>query len=87
MIELTEEQRQELSALEPIAIDPSTKKTYVLVRTNVYDRIRGLLYDNGEWTDDELRLLLARSADANGWNESAMDDYDDYEAKRAKACR
>jgi hypothetical protein len=50
------------------------------VRQNVYDRIKGLLYDNGEWSDDELRLLLARSADANGWNEPAMDDYDEYEA-------
>ncbi len=87
MIELTEEQRRELSAPEPIAIDPSTKKTHVLVRQNVYDRIKGLLYDDGEWTDGELRILLARSADANGWNEPAMDDYDEYEAKRAKACR
>jgi hypothetical protein len=87
MIELTEQQRQELSVPEPIAIDPSTKRTYVLVRKNVYDRIKGLLYDNGEWTDDELRLLLARSADENGWNESAMDDYDEYDAKRAEAGR
>ena len=87
MIELTEEQRQELSVPEPIAIDPSTKKTYVLVRQNVYDRIKGLLYDNGEWSDDELRLLLTRSAEANGWNEPAMDDYDEYDAKRAEACR
>ncbi len=87
MIELTEQQRQELSVPEPIAIDPNTKKTYVLVQKNVYDRIKGLLHDNGEWTDDELRLLLAPSADANGWNEPAMDDYDDYEANRAKACR
>ena len=58
MIELTEEQRQELSDAEPIAIDPSTKETYVLVRKNVYDRIKGLLYDDGEWTEEELRLLL-----------------------------
>ena len=87
MIELTEEQRVELNVPEPIAIDPSTKKTYVLVRKNVYDRMKGLLYDNGESTNDELRLLLARSADANGWNEPAMDDYDDYETKRAEACR
>ena len=62
----------------------------ILVDTNVryvYDRMKGPLYDNGEWTDDELRLLLARSADANGWNEPAMDEYDEYEAKRAEACR
>jgi hypothetical protein len=66
MIELTEQQRQELSVPEPIAIDPSTEKMYVLVRKSAYDRTKGLLHDNGEWTDDELRLSLARSADANG---------------------
>ena len=49
MIELTEEQRQELSVPEPIAIDPSTKNTYVLVRKNVYDRIKQLFYDSGEF--------------------------------------
>ena len=87
MIELTEEQRQELSESEPIAIDPSTKETYVLVRKNVYDRIEGLLTSDGEWTDDELRLVLARSAEANGWNEPGMDDYDRYDAHRAKPCR
>ena len=86
MIELTEEQRQELSAAEPVAIDPSTMETYVLVRKDVYDRIKGLLHDDGEWTDDELRLLLARSAEANGWNEPGMDDYDHYDANRAKQC-
>jgi hypothetical protein len=87
MIELTEAQRQELSAAEPIAVDPGTGETYVLVRKDIYDRIKGLLYDNGEWTEQELRLLLARSAEANGWNEPNMDDYDHYDANRAKQCR
>jgi hypothetical protein len=76
MIELTEDQRRELGAAEPIAIDPQTNTVYVLVRKDVYERIKGLLYDDIEWTEDELRLLLARSAEGNGWNESGMDDYD-----------
>ena len=86
MIELTEVQRQELNEVEPVAIDPSTKETYVLVRKNVYDRIKGLLYDDSEWTGDELRLELARSTEENGWNEPRMDDYDQYDANRAKQC-
>jgi hypothetical protein len=45
MIELTEQQRQELSAPEPVAIDPQTKEEYVLVRKEVYARIRELLDD------------------------------------------
>jgi hypothetical protein len=86
MIELTEEQSRELSAAEPMAVDPRTKETYVLVRSDLYERIKGLIYDSGDATDDELRMLLARSADANGWNEPEMDDYDNYDAKRAEQC-
>ncbi len=43
MIELTEEQRQELSAPEPVAIDPQTNQKYVLVPTEVYERLKGML--------------------------------------------
>ena len=39
MIELTEQQRQELSAAEPVAIDPQTRRECVLVRREVYGRI------------------------------------------------
>lgn len=86
MIELTDEQRQELNVPEPIAIDPNTKDTNVLILQNVYDRIKELLYDGREWGDEELRLLLAKSSKANGWNESAMDEYDEYETNRGKPC-
>src|SRR5947209_12888787 len=52
MIELTEQQRQELSAPEPVAIDPQTRETYVLVRREVYERLKALLalddYDPNE---------------------------------------
>lgn len=43
MIELTEQQRQELSAPEPVAIDPRTQETYVLVRREAYERLKSLL--------------------------------------------
>jgi hypothetical protein len=43
MIELTEQQRQELSAPEPIAIDPQTGASYVLVRRETYERFKALL--------------------------------------------
>jgi PHD/YefM family antitoxin component YafN of YafNO toxin-antitoxin module len=52
MIELTELQQQELSAPEPVAIDPQTRETYVLVRRASYERLKALLalddYDPGE---------------------------------------
>ena len=43
MIELNEQQRHELSAPEPVAIDPQTRETYVLVRREVYERLKTLL--------------------------------------------
>jgi hypothetical protein len=43
MIELTEQQRHELNAPEPVAIDPQTRQTYVLVRREVYERLKTLL--------------------------------------------
>jgi hypothetical protein len=43
MIELTEEQRQQLSAPEPVVIDPHTGDTYILVRQETYERLKALL--------------------------------------------
>ena len=59
MIELTPQQRHELTEPEPLAIDPETKETYVLVRKEVYERLRELLYDDSPWTDEEMDLLAA----------------------------
>jgi hypothetical protein len=87
MIELNEEQRRELSAPEPVVIDPVTRETYVLVRKDVYDRIKDAIYDDSDETADELRLRLARSAAENGWDEPGMEDYDQYDAKRPEECR
>ena len=43
MFELTKEQRHELKDPEPLAIDPETRQTYVLVRKEVYERLKALL--------------------------------------------
>ena len=59
MIELTPQQRHELIEPEPVANNPETKETYVLVRKEVYERLRELLYDDSPWTDEEMDLLAA----------------------------
>jgi hypothetical protein len=82
MIELNEQQRQELSGPEPRAVDPQTNRTYVLISEEVYQRIKGLIDE--EWDDDTLRAQLARSAEANGWNEPNMDENDRYDGVRPK---
>jgi hypothetical protein len=51
----------------------------VLVRSDVFDRVRNILGD--DWTHDEMRMALARSSNENGWDEPGMEAYDDYDRK------
>lgn len=80
MIELTEEQRQQLNSGKAVDVtDAQTAQDYVVLQKEVYERVRHLLYDDSDWTEDELRLQLARSAKDNGWDEAAMAAYDRYD--------
>jgi hypothetical protein len=65
MIELTPQQRQELNSPEPIAIDPETRETYVLVRKEVYDRLRELFHDETVYTTAEMLDQVMAEDDAN----------------------
>jgi hypothetical protein len=82
MIELTQQQRQELEKPEPTAIDPQTRETYVLVRKEVYERLRGLLSHDGDWTPDEMLQALAESGKRAGWDAPEMVAYDNYDQNR-----
>ena len=67
MIELTLEQRQTLENAQPTRIhDPETDRTYVLVRADVYERMRAII--DG----------ISRRA---GWDDPAMDEYEEYRKK------
>jgi hypothetical protein len=88
MIEITEEQRRQLDNGKAIDItDPQTATHYVVLRKDIYERVQRLLYDDSEWTNDELRLQLARSANDNGWDEPGMDAYDRYDEERRQQCQ
>lgn len=59
MIELTEQQRQELQATDvPRILDPGTGKTYVLVPTEVYERLQRLLEDEPRVTGEMVDRLM-----------------------------
>ena len=78
MIELTEHQRQALTAegeQPPTLIDPQTNAAYVLLPRHVYDRFRELVYDDSPWSDEEMDLLAAEDADRLGWE--GMEAYQD----------
>lgn len=67
MIELTEGQRQELEGAEPArARDPQTNETYVLVRADVFERMRAII-------DGVTRRA--------GWDDPKLDEYERYRKK------
>jgi hypothetical protein len=74
MFELTPEQRQELTGAEPArAVDPETNAEYVLVRADLYERLKEFLYDDSPWTDEEMDLL-AVEVDAMLDDDMAVED-------------
>ena len=90
MTELTEEQRQEVrqaNGKATRAIDPESKQEYVLIRAELYERIKTLLYDDSDWTPEEQLSLLAASGKQAGWDDPAMDVYDNYDENKKKLCQ
>jgi hypothetical protein len=49
----------------------------VLLRADVFERLRNLVYDDSPWTDEEMDLLAAEDADSLGWE--GMDAYQDLD--------
>jgi hypothetical protein len=88
MLELTEEQRRELECGKAVEVsDLHTAESYVILRKETYKKVRSLLGNDTEWTEDDMRLLLARSFQENGWDEAGMDAYDRYDEELNKRCQ
>lgn len=47
---------------------------FVIVRAEIFDKVKPLLNHDHQ----ELRMMLARSSEANGWDEPGMEAYDSY---------
>jgi hypothetical protein len=86
-LELNEQQQHALDAQseEPLRLmDPRTKEWYVLVKAEVFDRLKQLLYDDTPPSDEEKRRQLAASGERAGWADPEMDIYDNYDENHKK---
>lgn len=81
-IELTEEQQRAFDSENgaPTVIDPRTQDAYVLVRREVYERVRALLEDDFN-SEDAFRAQI-ESAAAAGWDDPALDVYNELDPRR-----
>jgi hypothetical protein len=75
MIDLTNEQRQELANDTPVARDPRTLETYVLVRREVYDRFRQLLAEDEGLNKKEVAILVERAMKEYDEGDPSLDLY------------
>jgi hypothetical protein len=80
MIELNPEQQQKLGSAEPIV---ATNTAYVLVRQDVYERIKGLLGED-DWAEDAYRAAMEVFA-RDGWDDPRMDVYDELDPRRSSS--
>lgn len=86
MIELTHEQHQAMTTNEPEPvrfIDPVTAAEYVLMRAEMYDRLRSLLSEDQEWVRASYPTAMAVFA-RDGWDDPRMDMYDALDPRRQK---
>jgi hypothetical protein len=84
MIELTLEQRKAVAQdLEtpPRVLDSETNTGYVLIRAEVYERIRQLLdLDDNQFTRDLAPHVMEFFGQA-GWDDPAMDIYNELDPR------
>lgn len=72
MIELTDQQVQALehsAATPPCVVNPRTKETFVLLRTDEYARLQKEDYDDSPWTRQELEALAWETVKNEEWEE------------------
>lgn len=86
MIELTLEQGQALlkpGEVPPRARDLGTQTTYVLIREEVYNRLRTLFAE--EEDSSFLNTMYPHAMEVfgnDGWNDPAMDVYNELDPRR-----
>jgi hypothetical protein len=77
MFELTEQQCQELETPEPLAIDPATKQTYVLVLKDRYEHWKSL-FATDDYDPDEGASLMNEVMAHDDADDPLLESYQHY---------
>jgi hypothetical protein len=83
---LSDEQRSaiEQHAGQPVyVIDTVNETEYVIIPAEVYGRVRALL-ESDEFDVRETYAAQEQALGKSGWDDPAMDAYDNYDAHRAR---
>jgi hypothetical protein len=50
----------------------------VLIRADLYDRIKGAIYDDSPLTQEERLALIQQAGQRAGWDDPELDVYEQY---------
>lgn len=68
---------------QPVRLaDPDTHEEYIMLRADVYDQMQTRLYDDTPLTSKEKQALLLKAGLRAGWDDPAMDVYNDLDPRR-----
>ena len=85
MITLTEELQQAVQDAnkQPIRlVDPNTNLEYVVLPAEIFDKVQHVFYDANPLTIEEQRALLVQVGLSVGWDDPAMDVYNELDPRR-----
>ena len=75
---LTEAQLQVVKLGEPVrVVAPEVGCECVVVRADVFDRLRNLIYDDAPLSPEQKSRLLLEAGLRAGWDDPEMDVYND----------
>jgi hypothetical protein len=83
---LSDEQRQALEEQQgkPLLVEDTVKQThYVLIPAETYQRVRAL-FETGVFDVRDTYVAMEQAFGSAGWDDPAMDAYNDYDAHRLK---
>lgn len=76
---LTDEQREAIKQGQAVHLtDPQTQLECVVVRADVFDRVRTLLVDDGPLTKEEKLAAIQAAGLRAGWGDPDLDAYEQY---------
>lgn len=71
------------SQVEPVRLtDTETATEYVVVRADLFDRLKSFVFTDEPLSADEQHALLVRAGLRAGWDDPAMDIYNDLDPRR-----
>ncbi len=74
---LTPEQMQAVNRGEAVRVTEDEQELVVL-RADVYDRIKGMIYEDSPWTDKEKLAILREMGRKAGWDDPEWDIYEQF---------